>query len=81
MISVFAFPDRDYLGLAAVAFGVTGASTWLGSHLAGFVRTSAKFLGRVSLDSPFFWIILLAGAFGLALSFTPARRLEVRLPG
>src|SRR5690606_8278405 len=33
-------------------------------------------LDRLSLDSPFFWIVVLATTFGLLLSFTKARNLE-----
>ena len=33
-------------------------------------------LNQFSLNSPFFWLIVLATTFGLALSFTRARQLE-----
>jgi uncharacterized membrane protein len=48
----------------------------LADVIGPWIETHAPDLNRFSLNSSFFWLIVLATTFGLALSFTPARRLE-----
>ena len=62
------------MGLAS--FGVTGACRLAADGIAGLVASHAPGLRRLSLASPFLWLVMLATAAGVALSFTPARALE-----
>jgi uncharacterized membrane protein len=66
----------DLMLIVAVGFGLTGLSHAIGNPLAVWVARIAPHLVRYSLTSSFFWIVVLATTFGLAASFTPARRLE-----
>lgn len=66
----------DLMLIIAVAFGVVGlahaiatpASAWAGAHV--------PYASRLSLDTPFVWIVMFSTFTGLALSFTRARKLE-----
>ena len=66
----------DLVLLVAVAFGVTGLAHLGADALGPWLGRVAPGLARFSLTSSFFWLIVLATTVGLALSFTPARRLE-----
>jgi uncharacterized membrane protein len=66
----------DLVSIVAVAFGVTGLSHVVADALAPFLAAEAPQLARFSLTSSFFWLVVLATTGGLALSFTPLRRLE-----
>jgi uncharacterized membrane protein len=67
---------RDLMMIAAVGFGLTGLSHFIGGPLAAWIEATAPHLAIYSLTSEFFWIVVLATTFGLIASFTPARRLE-----
>ncbi|MGY1424232.1 DUF819 family protein [Lysobacter sp. A289] len=68
----------DFMLILAVALGVTGLSHFLADPLITWVQSlPAEWrLQDYSLDSKFFWIVVLATTFGVLLSFTRARRLE-----
>lgn len=66
----------DLTTICAVAFAVTAAGHLGGDAIAPWISENAPQLSRLSLDSRFFWIIVIATTAGLALSFTRARRLE-----
>jgi uncharacterized membrane protein len=66
----------DLMAIMGLAFGLTGLSHVLATPLAGGIERAAPALERYSLTSSFFWLVVLATTFGLAASFTPARRLE-----
>jgi uncharacterized membrane protein len=66
----------DLMMILALAFGFTGLSHLLADLLAPWIASHAPFLARFSLTSAFFWLIVLATTFGLALSFTRLRNLE-----
>ncbi len=66
----------DLMMIVGVGFGFTGLSHAIGNPLAAWIAATAPDLERYSLTSSFFWIVVLATTFGLAASFTPARRLE-----
>jgi uncharacterized membrane protein len=66
----------DLMAIMGVGFGLTGLSHLLAGPLAGWIGRVAPGLERYSLTSSFFWLVVLATTFGLAASFTPARRLE-----
>jgi uncharacterized membrane protein len=62
--------------IVGIGFTIMGLSHAIGLPLATWILETAPWLGVYSLTSPFFWIVVLATTFGLAASFTPARRLE-----
>ena len=66
----------DFMVLLAFAFGVTGACHLAADLIAPWIELNAPQLGRFSLDSKFFWLIVLATTGGVLLSFTPTRQLE-----
>ncbi len=66
----------ELMAIIAVGFGVTGASHLVADWLAPWIEHSAPGLARLSLTSPFFWLVVMATAGGLMLSFTRARELE-----
>jgi len=66
---------REWMVLCGIAFGVTGLCHFAADHIAPFFATIPK-AKEFSLDSKFFWIIVLATTCGLLLSFTRARKLE-----
>jgi uncharacterized membrane protein len=66
----------DFIVLLAFAFGVTGACHWCADWIAPTIAERAPQLSKFSLDSDFFWLIVLSTTSGLLLSFTPCRNLE-----
>ncbi|MDA9266814.1 DUF819 family protein [Salibacteraceae bacterium] len=61
------------LGIALLA---TGASHLLADNLAPYIAENLPFLKKFSLDSKFFWLIVLATTFGLIFSFTKLKNYE-----
>ncbi len=59
------------VGFTAVGLAHLGAET-----LSAWFKANAPAMSRLSLDNNFFWLVLLATVIGVALSFTPARRLQ-----
>jgi uncharacterized membrane protein len=57
-------------------FGVTGLSHLFADFLAPWFNTNYPELNQYSLNSAFFWIVVIATTVGLLLSFTKARNLE-----
>jgi uncharacterized membrane protein len=66
----------DLVVVLAIAFGITSLCHFLGSQLVPLVTQHFSWAGKFSLDREFFWLIVLSTMFGLALSFTPLRKLE-----
>lgn len=62
--------------ILAVGFGCTAISHALADVLAPWIESSYPQLSKFSLDSAFFWLIIIATTLGVALSFTPLRNLE-----
>jgi uncharacterized membrane protein len=78
-LSVMKMPKLpDTMVVLGIAFGLTGLSHFLSDYIVPFIKSlpATWELDRFSLDSPFFWIVVLATTFGLILSFTKARELE-----
>lgn len=78
-LSVMKMPKlADTMLIFGVGFGLTGLSHFLSDYIVPYVKSLPPDweLDRLSLDSPFFWIVVLATTFGLLLSFTKARNLE-----
>jgi len=61
------------LGIGAVA---TGAAHFIADWVAPFIGENYPSLSKFSLNSGFFWLIVLATTFGLAMSFTKLRNYE-----
>lgn len=62
--------------IVAVAFAVTAIGHLGADFMAPWIGDNFPQLSKLSLDSRFFWIIVIATTGGLALSFTKARQLE-----
>lgn len=66
----------DTMIILGVGFGVTGFSHWIADLIAPWIGENYPQLSQYSLDSAFFWIVVVATTIGLLLSFTKARNLE-----
>jgi uncharacterized membrane protein len=66
----------DTMLILGVGFGVTGLATFLADILAPYIDVNYPELEQYSLNSSFFWIVVIATTIGLALSFTRVRNLE-----
>ena len=66
----------DLMFILAVGFGITGVGHALGGGIADWIGANAPALERLSLTSPFFWLVVIATSLGLILSFTPVKQLE-----
>lgn len=67
---------REWIIMLGIAFGLTGLSHFAADILAPFFAANFPGSARYSLTSTFFWIVVFATTFGLALSFTRARKIE-----
>lgn len=66
----------DTMIILGVGFGVTGLAHLIADFVASFIGENYPSLKQYSLDSAFFWIVVIATTAGLLLSFTKARKLE-----
>lgn len=66
----------DTMIILGVGFGVTGFAHLLADYIAPYIGDNYPSLKQFSLDSAFFWIVVIATTAGLLLSFTKARKLE-----
>jgi uncharacterized membrane protein len=66
----------DFMLILAVGLGAMGLSHLAADAIAPWVSGHFPALNRFSLGSQFFWLVVIATTAGLALSFTPVRRLE-----
>lgn len=66
----------DTMLILGVGFGVTGVSHFMADIIAPYIGGNYPKLGQYSLDSAFFWIVVIATTAGLLLSFTKVRNLE-----
>lgn len=66
----------DTMIILGVGFGVTGFAHLVADYLAPYIGENYPGLKQYSLDSAFFWIVVVATTAGLLLSFTKARKLE-----
>ncbi len=69
----------DVFKMMAVAFGGVALSHWGALLITGALAPHQERLAAIrleSLNSTFFWIVVIATTFGLALSFSRARNLE-----
>lgn len=66
----------DTMLILGFGFGVTGVAHLGADFLAPWFGTNYPQLNQYSLNSAFFWIVVIATTAGLLLSFTRARNLE-----
>jgi uncharacterized membrane protein len=67
----------DIMVIIGIGLGCTGLAHLLADIIAPFIKEHAPYLADTfSLGSGFFWLIVLATAFGIILSFTKARNYE-----
>ena len=66
----------DLMLILAIAFGLTGFSHYCSDLIAPFLAENYPILEQFSLTSGFFWIVVIATAGGLVMSFTKLRTLE-----
>ena len=67
---------KDTMLILGIGFGITGLSHFFADFLAPWFETNRPEWNQYSLNSAFFWIVVIATTLGLALSFTKARHLE-----
>ena len=76
-LSIMRIPKmEDTIKILGIGFGVTGISHFLADNIAPWIKQNAPYLETFSLTSGFFWLVIIATTLGMALSFTPARKLE-----
>lgn len=66
----------DTMLILGFGFGVTGFAHLCADFLAPWFEANYPQLNQYSLNSAFFWIVVIATTAGLLLSFTKARELE-----
>ncbi len=66
----------DLTQIAAIAFALTAIGHLVGNFLGPWIGENIPVLKKLSLDSSFFWIVVIATTGGLLSSFTKARKLE-----
>ncbi len=66
----------DTMTILAIAFGITAFGHFASDIIAPYLKENYPILENYSLTSGFFWIVVIATAAGLILSFTKARKLE-----
>jgi len=67
---------KDLIFIVAVGFGAVGLSHAIADPLSAWFGESYPWAQRLSLDSSFFWLVLIATIVGVVLSFTGARKLQ-----
>ena len=66
----------DLMVLLAIAFGVTAFCHYSADFLGPYVESNYPALKKFSLNSKFFWLIVLSTTVGVSLSFTRVRNYE-----
>ncbi len=66
----------DNIVVLAVGFGATAVGHLVAGGIAPFIAEHYPQLEKISLTSPFFWLVISVTVIGLLLSFTKARELE-----
>lgn len=67
---------KDLIFIVAVGFGAVGLSHAIADPLSAWFGEAFTWAQRLSLDSSFFWLVLIATIIGVVLSFTGARKLQ-----
>ncbi|MTI39029.1 DUF819 domain-containing protein [Fulvivirga lutimaris] len=76
-LSIAKIPNvTDLMMILGIGFGITGLAHAGADWIAPAIANGMPELSKFSLDSKFFWIIVLATTFGIAVSFTKLREYE-----
>lgn len=67
---------KDLFVILSLGFGCTAIAHAIADVVAPWIGENAQELSKFSLDSSFFWLIVIATLLGVGLSFTPLRQLE-----
>jgi len=67
---------EDVMIILALGFGASGLSHAIANWIAPAIQMNMPYLSRFSLTSTFFWLIVLATTFGMAMSFTKLQKME-----
>jgi len=67
---------KDLVIIFGVGFGAVGLSHAIADPLSAWFGANVPIAQRLSLDSSFFWLVLVATLVGVVLSFTGARKLQ-----
>lgn len=75
--SILKVPNMaDTMKILGIGFGLTGLSHLIADIVAPYIGENYPQMAQYSLDSTFFWIVIIATTGGLMLSFTKSRELE-----
>jgi uncharacterized membrane protein len=66
----------DTMMILAVGFGITAFAHAMADLIAPAIAAHAPGLSKLSLDSQFFWLVVIATTLGMLVSVTPLRNLE-----
>ena len=66
----------DLMVLGGIAFGITAGCHYLADWIAPYIGEHYPSLTRFSLNSQFFWLIVMATTAGIFMSFTPLKNYE-----
>lgn len=66
----------DLMVILGIAFTGTALGHYLADIIAPFIDKNYPGLSRLSLNSSFFWLVVIATTFGFLLSFTKWRKME-----
>ncbi|WP_127346897.1 DUF819 domain-containing protein [Pseudidiomarina mangrovi] len=67
---------NELMMILAVAFGAAAIGHYVADVMSPFIADNYPALKALSLDAKFLWVIVIATAVGIGLSFTRARNLE-----
>lgn len=67
---------HDYMVMLGLAFGAVAIAHWGSAGMAGLFEDIPKDSALASFGSTFFWMVTIATAIGVALSFTSAKKYE-----
>ncbi len=67
---------NDYMTIIAIAFGITGLAHFCADFLGPFFANNYEWAKEYSLNSKFFWLIVISTTIGISLSFTKVRQIE-----
>ncbi len=67
---------NDYMVMLGLAFGAVAIAHWGSAGMASLFENIPKDSALASFGNTFFWMVTIATAIGIALSFTPAKNYE-----
>lgn len=66
----------DLMLILGIAFAAMGLAHFGADNLSAWFGANVPLAAQLSLDSSFFWLVLIATVIGVVLSFTPVRKLQ-----